>query len=257
MFSQNNLENIMAQDLPWFRKWFNEDYLKLYCSRDRCEASAQVDFLIHAMDLKGNERILDLGCGAGRHTLEFASRGFHCTGVDLSEVLIKEGEKELKKSSNLDVHFIRGDMFQMKNLGIFDVVVNLFTSFGYFNDDSDNVRFFKIARDHLKKNGKFFLDFLHPFKVKRDLNLKPKETLTVEGETVEISKMIEGDIVVKTIVFANPKRIYHERVKLYTREKIESMLSANSLQVVDVWNDYKGNPWNQKGDRQLFYCAPK
>ena len=83
------------------------------------------------------------------------------------------------------------------------------------------------------------MDYLHPSKVKR--TLVPYEERQVNGETVKIEIKIVGDRVIKTITY--PERTYHEKVKLYTRDQIEKMLSSNGLQVVQVWNDYLGNAW--------------
>jgi len=91
---------------------------------------------------------------------------------------------------------------------------------------------------------------LHPHQVKRDL-ISEKE-IDVGDETVVIKKRIEGDIVIKNIIF--PGRAYEEKVKLYSRSDIEKMLDENQLKVLNVWNDYEGNPWKEEGDRQLFRC---
>jgi len=237
----------------WFHHWFNDDYLKLYSYRDSKEAERQTDFLIKALNLKNHEKILDLGCGLGRHVIALAKKGFDATGVDLSEFLIQQGSKSLAKHPQYRARLIAGDMFDLNNLGTFSVVLNMFTSFGYFAADSDNAKIFEVAARHLCRSGKFFLDYLHPQKVKHHFNSVTK-TLA-DGENVRITKRIEGDRVIKSIIFSSPKRTYEEKVKLYSRHQIQEMLAQHGLNVVRVWNDYEGNPWREKGDRQLFYCV--
>nr|NGX43184.1 hypothetical protein [Chlamydiota bacterium] len=156
------------QDLPWYKKWFNEDYLKLYSYRSAEEAEQQVNFVIHALKLKGDEKILDLGCGKGRHSLELAKKGYKVLGIDISEYLIDEAKKCLKMVPSKHLRFQIGDMYHLEHLGTFDVVLNMFTSFGYFDDDKDNAKVFQIVRDHLQSGGKFFLDYLHPAQVRKD-----------------------------------------------------------------------------------------
>lgn len=241
-------------DTHWFHRWFNEDYLNLYAYRDPAEAVVQSAFIIKALDLQGDEKILDLGCGTGRHVIEFAKRGFNVTGIDVSAYLIEQGKKVLQ-DSDLDATLIVADMFDLPDLGLFDVVLNVFTSFGYFPQDEQNARVFDAVRSHLRPDGKFFLDYLHPAQVIR--NLIPFEVKEVGEERVEITKRIEGGRILKTIVFSHPKREYVEKVKLYTRSQIEEMLSAHSLQVQEVWNDYDGSPWRDDGDRQLFFVIPR
>ena len=238
------------KEAPWYSIWFNEDYLKLYSYRDVQEAEQQVNFLVKALELKGKETILDLGCGIGRHAIALAKKGYHVLGVDISPFLINEAKKAALQDPSLSVAFQTGDMLQLEGISLFDVVINMFTSFGYFENDEENAKVLESVRDHLRSGGKFFLDYLHPAQVKR--TLVPHTEKEINGERVTIRKVIEGDRVIKTIAF--PGRTYEERVMLYTRDQIETMLSSNRFHVVNVWNDYSGNRWSPDGERQLFYC---
>lgn len=236
----------------WPEDWFNKDYLKLYDYRNSQEAKKQVDFLVKALGLSGKERVLDLCCGAGRHSIEFAMRGFEVLGVDSSSDLIKEGWHQLEKLPELPVKFKVKDIRNLKNIGEFDLVISMFTSFfGYFADDLQNAELFDIARQHLPKDGQFFLDYLHPSKVKRDF--KKFEERIVDGEKVIIQKAFLNDnIIVRTIKF--PDKTYEERVKLYEREEIEEMIMQRRFCIEHIWNDFDWNPWRPDGDRQLFHC---
>lgn len=234
----------------WFQEWFNEDYLKLYAYRNQEEADKQVDFIMRALSLTGRERVLDIGCGAGRHSIAFGQRGFSVVGVDASEYLIGKANEKVETQPNLPVRFVIGDMYQLMNLGTFDLIINMFTTFGYFSDDQENARIFGVVRHHLLEGGHFFFDYLHPHQVRE--HLKPKADVMVDGEQVHIEKQIKEDRVIKTIQF--PGRVYQEKVKLYDREQIEDMLREYRLKVVDCWNDYEGNPWREDGDQQLFHC---
>jgi SAM-dependent methyltransferase len=240
----------MNEEIPWFRKWFNEDYLKLYSYRNIREAELQVNFLIGALKLKGVERILDLGCGTGRHAITFAKKGYNVLGIDISPYLIGEAIKTLQRNPSLPARFQTGDMLLLKDIGLFDVVINMFTSFGYFENNEENEKVLHVVREHLPSGGKFFLDYLHPAQVKK--TLVPYLERDINGEKVVIRKVIEGDRVIKTISF--PGRAYKEEVILYTRDQIENMLSSNRFHIENVWNDYFGNSWEQEGERQLFYC---
>ncbi len=237
----------------WFNKWFNEDYLKLYSHRSMEEAYDQVHALTKLFDLKKSASILDLACGTGRHSIAFAGMGYSVIGVDLSSILISKARKRAKKSKSLQVEFIIQNMFDLSNLGQFDLVVNLFTSFGYFDSDEKNASIFDVVCKHLKPNGYFILDYLHPFQVVS--TLIPKENRLIDQENILITRKIEEGSVIKTISF--PERDYQERVKLYHREQIETMMAEKGLSVVSVFNDYQGNPWKEKGERQLFVCKRK
>lgn len=236
--------------MPWYLKWFNEDYEKFYAHRDPEEAEKQVDFIIRSLKVKKNARVLDLGCGMGRHCFAFANRGYEVVGIDLSSYLIGKAREQLKQNPALSIQFELGPIEEIKAIGPFDLVINIFTSFGYYTCDADNANVFCAVRQYLSKGGKFFFDYLHPSEVKR--GLIPYEERQIADETVEIHKNIEGDRIIKTMIF--PGRTYREKVKLYCRKTIEEMLSHHRLRVIQVWNDYEGHPWKKNGDRQLFYC---
>lgn len=233
----------------WFKEWFNEDYLHLYAHRSLEEAKEQVDAIERLLNLHGTEHVLDLACGTGRHSVAFGMKGYQVIGIDLSETLIKKARQRLE-DKNLPVKFHVADMFQLPDIGSFDLVVNLFTSFGYFQEDERNQQVFDVVCRRLVPNGAFFLDYLHPHHVRQ--SLIEHEELIVKGEQVSIQRKIKGNIIEKQIHF--PGRSYCERVKLYSKDQIIGMLQKSNLQIEQVWNDYKGNPWKEEGDRQLFYC---
>lgn len=227
----------------WYKNWFNQDYLNLYSKRGEEEGDRQVDLMIELLTLNGSEKIIDLGCGAGRHCHAFASRGFDITGVDQSKELIEIAKKG-------PGHFIHADILSFSMPETFDLALSLFTSFGYFRKDDDNLKFFIKAHESLKKGGSYFLEYLHPFSVRK--SLVHAETSIVKGETVTITRQIEDDTVVKRILF--PGRSYEERVKLYNRTQIEKMLIQAGFDIQNVWNDYQGNPFKEEGDRQIFHA---
>jgi cyclopropane fatty-acyl-phospholipid synthase-like methyltransferase len=240
----------MEKKKDWHTHWFNEDYLKLYVHRNQKEADHQVNFLFQALNLKPGMRLLDFGSGAGRHSYAFARQGLSVTGIDTSKILINEAMKWFHLGKiNLDLTFLQADIRHFTSAEKFDVIVSLFTSFGYFDDDS-NQEILRKVHDELKVNGQFILDYLHPHEVMR--NLVSYEEKIVDGESVIVKKNIEGDCVVKTIIF--PENTYYECIKLYSRKVLEEMLAKNGLEVIEVWNDYEGKDWRQQGDRQIFRC---
>lgn len=234
----------------WYKVWFNEDYLKLYSNRNMKEAEEQVDFLLNALKLNGNEKILDLGCGIGRHSLLLAKKGFSVVGVDLSPDLLKIARQNAVPFPDLDLTYIQGDMRNLDNLGQFDLVISIFTSFGYFETEEENLTVLKEIKKCLKPKGHFFLDYLHPYYVKN--HLVPNEIRVIGNAEVGIHREIIDDKIIKTIQF--PHQTYEEKVKLYSRIAIEKILKSAGLSAIEVWNDYEGNPWKSEGDRQLFLC---
>ena len=152
----------MNLEIPWFKKWFDENYLLLYSHRDCEDAEKQVQLIIHTFNPKKNAKLLDLGCGDGRYLYLFNKRGFQTFGLDLSERLLRKG---MEKYKNPNV--ILGDMRAIP--GHFDIILSLFTSFGYFEIERENEKVLDSVSESLNKGGWFWLDFLNPTVVKKNL----------------------------------------------------------------------------------------
>lgn len=233
----------------WYNDWFNCDYLKLYTHRDESEAKQQIQFLIEHVGIDNCHRILDLGCGTGRHSRLLAALKKQVVGIDTSSHLIEEAKTYAKNNPLLDLQFHKQDMRDIQNIGTFDFVISMFTSFGYFENDEDNWHVLKKIHRSLVSGGKFFLDFLNPHWIIK--NLVAFELKEVDGETIEIHREIKNDFVTKTIKF--PERTYYERVKLYSKEEIEMQLNRAGFKVVKTWSDYDGSSLHAEGRRQMFY----
>ena len=158
----------------WFKKWFSSRfYLDLYQHRDEEDARWIINLLQRNISVNSGARALDIACGSGRHSIELARRGFNVTGFDLSEYLISEAEKNLKNSEErgLKVKFLIKDMRNFNFKNSFDIAVNIFTSFGYFDNDKENAGVFRNVSDSLKKNGYFIFDFV----CKKEYHYKGKQ----------------------------------------------------------------------------------
>ena len=123
------------------------------------DANRQVDFLIKQLHLKGTEKILDLACGFGRHSLEFARRGYDVTGIDITPAYIDYANEQAKKE-NLNAKFICQDIRTITFDKEFDVVLNMADgAIGYFEDDGENHKIFSVIAKALKNGGKHFIHF--------------------------------------------------------------------------------------------------
>lgn len=120
----------------------------------------EVSFLIKEMGLRGNERILDLACGYGRHSLEFARRGYSVVGVDITKVYIDDAQAQAKKE-NLPAEFILSDIRDVSFENEFDVVINMADgAIGYLEDDAENLKIFDVVSRALKSGGHHFMDIM-------------------------------------------------------------------------------------------------
>src|SRR5262245_61557405 len=142
----------------WFAAWFDSPhYHRLYAHRNDEEATHLIEHLIERRHLTAAASVLDLGCGTGRHSRSLASRGFDVTGLDLSA----ESLKVARLSEGPNLRFIRQDMRLPFRTRQFDHVLNLFTSFGYFENPADHMSVVHNIAHALKPDGSLILDYLN------------------------------------------------------------------------------------------------
>src|ERR1017187_10061656 len=161
--------------IEWFEDWFNsKEYLDVYQHRNEADAKRLFELIITHIQVPLNGKVLDLACGPGRHSLLFARKGFRVTGIDLSDNLLKVAESAARKEK-LNIQFIKADLRHIQLSEQFDLVVNLFTSFGFFDNEKDNFSIFKTASDLLKPGGYFVFDFLNSRFIENNLVRESRE----------------------------------------------------------------------------------
>jgi SAM-dependent methyltransferase len=234
---------------PWFRDWFGDEYLALYPHRDRAEARQAVELLHAATGRTDGTRVLDLGCGAGRHLVELSRLGYHATGLDLSMPML-----EAAGAAGAGAALVRGDMRQLPFGGpAFDVVTSYFTSFGYFDDEEDDLRVLREVRRVLHPGGRFLLDFLNSDHVVA--NLRERDRRTVDGvEVVQERRLVQGGrIVEKRIAIGArdgvPQREFVERVRLYRPGELVRMLEGTGLAAGSRFGGYDRSPFSRLSAR--------
>ena len=240
--------------MSWFKNWFNTKYYHLlYKNRDFKEAERFIENLLTYLKPEKGARFFDLACGKGRHSIFLNKKGFDVVGADLSEESILSAQK----SANKELKFIVHDMRKPLKGYSFDVVVNLFTSFGYFEDDNEDVEVLKSVVSVLEKDGFFVLDYLNAKQVVA--KLKPQETIQREHVTFDITKKIENAFVVKNIDFEDEGERYHfeERVKLIDEEQFESYFKLAGLQLLAKFGNYNLDKFDEDNSPRLILIAKK
>jgi len=230
----------------WYEESFGEDYLLVYKHRDMQGAASEVRQMIGWLNLPAGSEVLDLCCGTGRHALALADAGYSVTGVDLSAVLLREAH-----AADFDnrIRWIQSDMRSLPEDGTFaekfDAVVNLFTSFGYFETDSEQMKVLHQIRKALKPEGRFIVDLLNA-QYTAD-HLVPQSKRIQDGTIIMESRMIRHGFVVKEIIVreaGRPPRRYLERVKLYTLDTLKTMLANADLVVDEIYGSYDEDPYD-------------
>jgi SAM-dependent methyltransferase len=230
----------------WFEEWFGEDYLRLYPHRDAADAERAVALICRSVGLQPGWRVLDVACGAGRHAKAFVSAGARCFGLDLSASLLRLARQVT------DAPLIRADMRWLPvRPASMDLTVNLFTSFGYFERDTEHTAALEEMVSTVRPGGWFVIDFLNPAAVRR--SLVPEETLDLPGQRVQVTRSVspDGRYVCKSI--RAPKgRHYMERVRLFEPQQISGMLAAAGVEVRFGFGDYDASPLTPDAARTIL-----
>ncbi len=235
----------------WFATWFNSPYYHLlYNNRSEHEANLFLDNLILELKPANNTTVLDLACGAGRHARALAKYGLSVSGCDLSPNSIEEA----KRISSSDIHFFVHDMRNaLPEKYIF--VFNLFTSFGYFESQLENLKVLQSVHNALLPDGLLVLDFMNVEKVKA--NLKSEETIQRDSIAFSIRRKIENGIIIKDISFTDHEKAYsfQERVQALTEKDFEKLLTDAKFVITKKAGDYQLTPFDEKNsDRLILFC---
>ncbi len=234
----------------WFTDWFGHTYLDVYPHRDDEDAREALGLVTKVVPLEGR-RVLDLACGQGRHALQLDQLGARTTGVDLSAVLLKRARFSSPPVRDL----VRADMRALPFKGAsFDVVVNLFTSFGYFGSDDEHQHVLNSVSDLLIAGGWFVLDYLNADHVRA--GLVPHERMDVNGKTITIRRrLVDGGAYVQKEVYLTDVGTEHvERVRLFSAANLADMLATAGLHVMRTFGDYAGGSLTKHSPRAVLFA---
>lgn len=237
----------------WFADWFDTKYYHiLYQDRNDVEAQLFMQNLIDFLKLKKGNKILDLACGRGRHSIYLNSLGFKVKGVDLSKNSIKFAKQFKKENLKFSVHDMRKS-FNKKYHAIF----NLFTSFGYFNDDNTNIKVLKNIKNGLKKNGVAVIDFMNIETVTS--NLTAKEVVIKDNIEFFITRKTEDNKIIKDIKFTVKGENFHftEKIQCLTLDTIKTYIYKADLKLNHIFGDYNLNEFDITNSKRLILIVSK
>ncbi len=220
----------------WFSSWFDTSYYHiLYKNRDYSEAALFIDNITQFLKLKDDSICWDLCCGKGRHSIYLNKKGYQVVGTDLSQQSILEANKH--RNNLLEFH--QHDMRELFKTNFFDVVFNIFTSFGYFNTKQDDVSVFNSVQQALKSNGYFVFDYLNSNYIKQ--TLVDKDIKVIDGIEFLISKKIENNTIIKSIDFEDKGQVFHfeEHVKLFDKSYFENLAKECNLTLLNTFGNYQ------------------
>ncbi|MBC5838238.1 class I SAM-dependent methyltransferase [Flavobacterium muglaense] len=232
----------------WFSSWFDTPYYHiLYKERNYREAQLFMDNITHYLNLPEKAKVLDLACGKGRHSIYLSQLGFDVLGADLSENSIAEANKNANTNLHFKVHDMR-EPFEEK----YDAIFNLFTSFGYFENDEDNLTTLKAIKESLSEYGFAVIDFMNVTQVLS--TLVPEETKTVEGIDFHLKRYLKDGHIYKEIDFEDKGQKFHytEKVKALTLQDFETMMEEAGIYLLDIFGDYKLKKFYKNDSERLI-----
>jgi SAM-dependent methyltransferase len=240
--------NMTKSTKQWYASWFDTPYYHiLYKDRDYSEAQHFMDNLTQYLNIPEGGNILDLACGKGRHSIYLNTLGYNVTGVDLSEQSIKHAKQFENNTLNFDVH----DM-TLPYPKTFDAVFNLFTSFGYFEDDTCNLKTITSIKAELNDFGFGVIDFMN---VNYVINhLVTKDVKTVEGIDFYQQRSVKDGYIIKDINFEIDGELYEfqERVKALTLDDFKTLFEKAGVHLLDIFGDYKLQKYHSQTSERLI-----
>ena len=238
----------------WFASWFDSPYYHLlYKNRDDQEAEKFILALVKQLNIPKKAKVLDLACGKGRHAKTLHKAGLDVLGVDLSPNSISFASEFATDGLQFAVH----DMREVIPNQTFHSIFNLFTSFGYFDGNSDNLKMLESIHKMLEKEGLLVIDFMNASKVVE--NLVEEEVKIVEDVRFSISRKYDGSHISKTISFDTETgtQSHTEKVQAITFHDFECLLSLSKFEILRTFGDFDLNIFNEETADRLIIIARK
>jgi ubiquinone/menaquinone biosynthesis C-methylase UbiE len=232
----------------WWTAAFRRPYLLAYAHRDEASAEREAAFVASILGLGPGVRLLDAGCGTGRHARAFARRGARVVGLDLSADLLGEARR------GDGVRYVLGDVRRLPfRSAAFRHVVSLFTAFGYFDEAGDREHLTELRRV-LAPGGTFAIDFLNPPHVVG--SLVPESSYAAGGVEVRERRRVregrvEKDVEIRETATGATHR-WTESVRLYDRTRLEALLCGAGFRVTAVHGDLAGGAWSESAPRLVL-----
>jgi SAM-dependent methyltransferase len=222
-------------DTTWYKTYFGEDYLhhiEPVLTSERTQR--EVDGIVNLLALPQESSILDLCCGHGRHAIPLAQRGYRMTGQDLSEVFLRKAEKAAQEL-DVHVHWVHGDMRNIPYENEFDAVINIFTAFGYFENQDEDQKVLQQVSKALKPGGLFLLETLHREGLMRHyapqmISYYPEGLIELEERSFDLLTS-RNDVNITMIYPDGQRKEYGFSHRLYTLTELAQMLTMAELQV--------------------------
>lgn len=242
----------------WYKEFFSKYYLQFFGRKKTLlKTKKEVKFICHILNLRKGAKILDLACGVGRHAIELAKKGFEVTGLDFNKKFLNLAQKSAKKNK-VSLRLIQSDMRFIPYKNEFDAVINMFSSFGYFEKEKDNLKVLRAVSKTLKPGGIFLLDL-------------PNKKWVLTKVNKKTERKINNFYILEERSFDNKKKVYFNNItiitpdkeiertytlmRLYDLSEIKRKLNKFGFKILKIYGDYKGGKFNQTVSTRMITVA--
>ena len=237
----------------WFENdAFWEDTGPALFTEERWQAAVlEVERILELVKLPTEATVLDMGCGVGRHTLEFARRGHQVTGVDRTRRYLDEARKKAAEQ-DLDIEWIQEDMRHFRRDGAFDLAINMLTSFGYFPDATDDGRVAENLFACLKPGGALVIELMGKEVLARqfrpqDWQEQPDGTMLLEQRSIKDGW---GALEMRWIIIRGEDiREHRFELRLYSAAELRGLLEAVGFADVTAYGSLEGIAYDDSAQR--------
>jgi SAM-dependent methyltransferase len=215
-------------------------------------ARGEVEAVIRFLGVPAGGRILDLCCGPGRHALELARRGFSVTGVDRYRPYL-DSARSAANTEGLDIEFVECDMREFVRAEALDGAINLFTSFGYFEDSADDHRVAENLCASLKPGARLVIDVMGKEILVRWF--QPRSWSEVDGVLALEERALERDLswVRRRDIYVTPQGRYEVRIghRIYSGAELRGLLESAGFGEVRLYGGFDGSSYDLEAKRLL------
>jgi len=242
-------------DNPWYldESFWRGCYQVLFTKERFAQAPSEIENVLTLVNFNG-QRILDMPCGPGRHTVVLAQQGYQVTGVDHSEYLLAKAEK-YARDSNIAVEWVKADMRDFSRTNAYDLVQNLFSSFGYFEDQDDDIKLLSNFYESLRSGGKIILDLKSREILTRDWTPDLSTPVQVNSQLSEKLELDPDKRWIRTewtVIRHGKRHRYHFQLRLYSADELSTLLTRAGFVNVRTYGSLAGVPYSDESLRLVI-----
>ena len=236
----------------WQDEEFWNSFAPYFFTEERVEGTAaEVEKLVALLRIAPSAKVLDLCCGIGRHSVEFARLGYRVTAVDLTASFLAQA-RERAKREKVQVDFVQSDMRDFVRPGAFDAAVNLVTSFGYFEEQADDLKAARNLYESLKPGARLVVEMMgkeilaHKF-VPRRWEVAPDGTLLLMEHRLRSGwEWMEARCI---LIKDATRRELNFSYRVYSAAELGAVLRGGGFKAVEFFGSLSGAPYDHEAER--------